>query len=49
MEHSAYCALVDKHRETILDTERHIWRHPETGFKEWKTSAYLADIFERAG
>ena len=41
--------LVEKHRETILEVERYLWRHPETGFREWNTSAYLAKIFEEAG
>jgi len=40
---------VDKHSKMILDTERHIWENPETGFKEWNTSKYLADIFEGLG
>ena len=30
---------VEKNRRLILDTERYIWKHPETGYKEWKTSA----------
>ena len=25
---------VEKHRQLILDTERYIWKHPETGYKE---------------
>lgn len=25
---------VDKYRQLILDAERHIWKTPETGFKE---------------
>lgn len=49
MEYDTYCALVRKHRQTILDTERYIWAHPETGFKEWNTTKYLAEIFENAG
>jgi len=49
MNHQDYCALVEKHRDKILEAERYIWTHPETGFREWNTSAYLADIFEAAG
>ena len=44
-----YANLVSKHREMILETERYIWEHPESGFKEWNTSKYLAKIFEDAG
>ena len=30
---------VDKHTSFILEAERFLWKHPETGFKEVKTSA----------
>ena len=40
---------VEKHRKLILDAERYIWQHPETGYKEFKTSAYLAEQFEKLG
>lgn len=49
MDQQYYCALVEKHRGKILEAERYIWSHPETGFKEWNTDAYLAGIFEQAG
>ena len=28
---------VEKHSKLILDSERYIWAHPETGFKEYET------------
>ena len=40
---------VDKHRELIFEAERQIWKNPETGYKEWKTSAYMESEFERLG
>ena len=40
---------VDKHRQLILDAERFIWKHPETGYKEFKTSEYMAKAFEKLG
>ena len=40
---------VDKHRRLILDAERWIWAHPETGYKEFETSKYMEDAFERLG
>ena len=40
---------VDKHRDEILAAERYIWAHPETGYREWQTTAYLENIFEKAG
>lgn len=42
-------AAVEKHRQLILDTERFVWKHPETGFKEWRTSKYMEDVFESLG
>lgn len=44
-----YQALVEKHREEIFAVERYLWAHPETGFREWNTTKYLAEIFENAG
>ena len=49
MQTKRYETLVDKHREEILAAEDYIWRHPETGFREWKTTAYMQDVFEKAG
>lgn len=40
---------VEKHKQLILDTERYIWKHPETGYKEFETSAYMADVFKKLG
>ena len=40
---------VDKNRQLILDAERYIWKNPETGYKEYKTTAYLAGKFKDLG
>lgn len=40
---------VEKHRELIFDTLDYIWKNPETGYKEFKTSKYLEDVFEKLG
>ncbi|MBP3437649.1 MAG: amidohydrolase [Clostridia bacterium] len=40
---------VEKYRDLILDAERYIWKHPETGYRETKTSAYLEKKFEELG
>jgi len=42
-------AAVEKYRDIILETERYIWNNPETGYKEYKTSKYLAERFEELG
>jgi len=40
---------VERHRNLILEAERYIWAHPETGWKEYVTSKYMADAFEKLG
>ena len=40
---------VEKNRRLILDAERYIWKNPETGYREKKTSAYMAEAFEKLG
>lgn len=42
-------AAVDKHRELILEAERYLWKHPETGYREVKSEAYLVEKFEELG
>ena len=40
---------VEKHRALILEAERFIWAHPETGYRERVTSDYMAEAFEKLG
>lgn len=40
---------VEKHSKLILEAERHIWKNPETGYKEEKTSKYLEGKFKEMG
>ena len=40
---------VEKHQQRILDAERYIWKHPETGYKEFKTTAYMEKAFRELG
>ena len=40
---------VEKHSELILAAERYIWKNPETGYREVKTTAYLKEKFEALG
>ena len=42
-------SLAEKYRELIFDAEKYIWQHPETGYKEVKTSAYMAEEFRKLG
>ena len=36
---AAFARAVDAERENVLAAERYIWKHPETGFREWKKYA----------
>lgn len=40
---------VDLHRQMILDAERWLWAHPQTGFTEWEAHEYLKERFEAMG
>lgn len=40
---------VDKHRARILEAERFVWAHPETGYREVETSAYMEKQFKELG
>ncbi|MBR5870299.1 MAG: amidohydrolase [Clostridia bacterium] len=44
-----FIRAVDENRARILAAERYIWANPETGYKEIKTSAYMAEQFEALG
>lgn len=44
-----FIKIAEKFRDLIIDTQNYIWANPETGYKEWKTSAYMAEIFENLG
>lgn len=40
---------IENAKDTILAAERYIWKHPETGFREWNTHKFLKTHFERLG
>ena len=35
--------MVAKYESLIYDTADYIWKNPETGYREWKTSAYMEE------
>lgn len=41
--------MTAKYEDLIYETADYIWKHPETGFREWNTSEYLAERFEKLG
>ena len=40
---------VDRAREMILEAERWIWKHPQTGYTEWEANNYLKEKWEALG
>lgn len=40
---------VEHNRTMILDAERWLWAHPQTGFTEWEANGYLTEKFESLG
>ena len=49
MEQNAYLELVARHGKAVLEAERELWAHPETGYREWFAHNYMAQRFEAAG
>ncbi len=46
---SIFTDAVQKNEKLILDAQDYIWANAETGYKEVKTSKYMADAFEKLG
>ncbi|MBQ6702608.1 MAG: amidohydrolase, partial [Clostridia bacterium] len=44
-----YSDIVENYKELILKTEKYLYANPETGFKEYKTTKYLSEEFEKLG
>ena len=42
-------SAVDSYRQQILDALDFVWENPETGYREVKTSAYMAEVFRKLG
>ena len=40
---------VESAKELILSAERYLWKNPESGYREWKTHAYMKEQFEKLG
>lgn len=47
--HTKLVKAVEKHTELILAAQDYIWANPETGYREWKTSGYMAEKFRELG
>jgi metal-dependent amidase/aminoacylase/carboxypeptidase family protein len=46
---SLLCSFADQARDLIAAAEKTIWEHPELGFEEWQTHAYMKSEFEKLG
>ncbi len=46
MNTQSLIAAVDRHKDLIYSTFETIWKNPETGYKEWKTTKLAEEIFE---
>ena len=33
--------IVDDYKDLVLEAENYIWKNPESGYKEYKTTEYL--------
>lgn len=42
-------SMVEKFENMIYEAADHIWKNPEPGFREWKTTAYMEKKFEELG
>ena len=42
-------AAIEDAKDEIIEIGRHIWQHPEAGYREVKTSAYLVDKLTKLG
>ena len=42
-------AAVDRSRQLVLNAERWLWAHPQTGYTEWEAHNYLKDAFLKLG
>ncbi|MDO5409581.1 MAG: amidohydrolase [Lachnospiraceae bacterium] len=41
--------MADTKRKLVFNAFEYIWKHPEIGYKEWKTSEYLEKEFSKLG
>ena len=44
-----YIKAVEKNRQIIFDAHDFIWKHAETGYREWETAGYLEEQYEKLG
>ena len=46
---STLATRAEKYRDMIIAAQDYIWKNPETGYKEWKTTKYLEEQYEKLG
>lgn len=40
---------ADKYRPMVLEAERWLWKHPQTGYTEWEAHNYLVEKYQELG
>lgn len=45
----AVCSAIEARSDEIVECGRHIWKNPEPGYREFKTSAYLVEKLRSLG
>ena len=48
-DYSYILNTIEEGKDRILEAERYIWKHPEPGYREWNTHAYLKKQYEALG
>ena len=43
------CNMAEKAKEMVLQAERWLWQHPQTGYTEWEADGYVSAKFEEMG
>lgn len=41
--------IIQKNKEYLQKIEQYLWKNPEIGYKEWKTSSFLCEEFRKLG
>ncbi len=47
--HTARLQMLKEQEKRVTDAMDFLWKHPETGYREWKSQEYLAAEYEKLG
>ena len=43
------CGEIDRHRDELIEFGTEIWKHPEPGYREFRTAKAAAEKLEKLG